>query len=70
MQQFTEIIVRAGPQYEKAEMIVLSLKCLYQNSVFSWIMNRINYTSIFCNITSNSLLGIALRNNLIFKKKF
>lgn len=52
-------------------MNVLSLKCFYHNSVFSWIMSiRINYTNIFCKITLNNLLGIVLGNNLISLKNF
>ena len=31
MKQFFEVIARAEPQGEKAEMNVLSLKCLYHN---------------------------------------
>lgn len=60
MQQFTEIITRAGPQFEQAEMNVLSLKCLYHNSVFSWIMSiRISYTNVTCmaSIFTTLLLG-------------
>lgn len=34
MQQFIEIIARAGSQGEKAEMNVLHLKCLYHDLVF------------------------------------